>query len=716
MGTARGLSQVLKEARQGGKPTSATQKVPRSGYRYDLDGLRGIAIAFVVLFHVFVGKVSGGVDVFLLLSGYFFLGSQLRYADRPDSSINPWWPIWRTLRRLLPALVLVLGVSMVLILAWVPRLQRIEIANQAVASLFYVQNWELASQGAAYGAASAEVSPFQHLWSMAVQGQFYLFAILLSMAIILIRRYRPEYSAVGLATPVLAVLTSVSFFGAILWYFVDQSVNYYSTFTRFWELGLGALLVLHAPRILISAKTKSILAAVGLFMVLSTGFFMDGAETFPGFPALYPILGACLVILGDGKISGFLSRKWMRWLGDIAYPLYLWHWPLLIIFTALFNQEEPSIWLGIAVIVLSLGLAQLTNKYIEKPMQQQGKRPVFRESRSADALQKLRSSRPARMRAYAGIAVVAVGFALTSTPQVLYQRVLDTQTSDLDPEIYPGALSLAGFDAPEVKPKPNPYVLADTVSPAWAKGCMSVFGDDPSELAPDNYDEDYCAFGNPNSPVEVYLVGGSHAEQWMAPLDALGKQHNFKVIPLVRQSCPTFVVELDGIFSDDCIEFNEKVIERLAEVKPDLVVSNSTRPLLEKGRGIDEVPESYITLWDFLEAEDIPFMGLRDNPWFIQPGGEGWMVSQCYEEEQSLVDCSITKDNFYAPVDPAEKELAIRNNMLAVDTSRWFCPDDLCIPVIGNVYVYRDGNHMSDEYAQSLAPFLWSNMRRLLVA
>ncbi|WP_237559161.1 acyltransferase family protein [Corynebacterium renale] len=87
-------------------------------YRYDLDGLRGIAIAFVVLFHVFVGKVSGGVDVFLVLSGYFFAGSQLRYAARPDASANPWWPVWRTLRRLVPTLVLVLGATTLAVRTW----------------------------------------------------------------------------------------------------------------------------------------------------------------------------------------------------------------------------------------------------------------------------------------------------------------------------------------------------------------------------------------------------------------------------------------------------------------------------------------------------------------------------------------------------------------------------------------------------------------------
>ena len=98
-------------------------------YRYDLDGLRGIAIALVVLYHVFVGRVSGGVDVFLLLSGYFFLGSQLRYAARPNASLNPWWPIWRTLRRLVPSLVLVIGVSYLLVRLFAPKLMNLSLIH-----------------------------------------------------------------------------------------------------------------------------------------------------------------------------------------------------------------------------------------------------------------------------------------------------------------------------------------------------------------------------------------------------------------------------------------------------------------------------------------------------------------------------------------------------------------------------------------------------------
>ena len=146
------------------------QPVSSSPYRFDLDGLRGFSIMLVVVFHVFVGRVSGGVDVFLLLSGYFFMGAQLRYAMRPNPSLNPWWPFWRTARRLLPALAVVLAAVYAGIRYLTPQVMSQEIARQFKASVLYYQNYELSSQDAAYAAAGSQTSPLQHLWSMSVQG------------------------------------------------------------------------------------------------------------------------------------------------------------------------------------------------------------------------------------------------------------------------------------------------------------------------------------------------------------------------------------------------------------------------------------------------------------------------------------------------------------------------------------------------------------------
>ena len=150
---------------------------PRTGrlsgfYRYDLDGLRGIAIALVAMFHVWFGRVSGGVDVFLALSGLFFGGKILRAALDPAVSLSPVAEVVRLVRRLVPALVVVLAVCALLTILVQPQTRWETFADQSLASLGYYQNWELASTASNYLRAGEAVTPLQHIWSMSVQGQF----------------------------------------------------------------------------------------------------------------------------------------------------------------------------------------------------------------------------------------------------------------------------------------------------------------------------------------------------------------------------------------------------------------------------------------------------------------------------------------------------------------------------------------------------------------
>lgn len=693
-------------------------------YRYDLDGLRGIAIAFVVLFHVFVGRVSGGVDVFLLLSGYFFLGSQLRYAGRENASLNLWWPLWRTMRRLLPGLVLVLGATAVGILLLAPELRTLPIARQLTASLLYFQNWELAAQGADYNVASSTVSPLQHLWSMSVQGQFYLFAVIVATIIAFVlrgqRRRRVGLSQVAdLAGPLLLALTVFSFGYAIVLHFINQPLNYYSTWTRFWELTLGGLLVLYGTRLTLAPWVKEIFTIVGLFMVLTTGFFFDGALQFPGPATLYPLGGAVLVILGGGKVAGLLGSKLMRWLGDIAYPLYLWHWPLLILATVALDIETPGPVLGTVVVLVSLLLADLTHRFIDKPLAQHGKRPHRAEQRARAAWQQLRTAGPARTRAVGGVVVAVAMAVLLSLQPALQLRVNSIDGEYLDPRTYPGAAALAGAPVPEAKFKPDPLVLAQLLPPSWLQGCMSTFNDAPDFLPADREQENdptACRFGNIGAGTVVYLTGGSHAEQWITTLDALGREHDFEVVPLVRQSCPNFVEDLDGLFLPECEEFNQMVLDRIAVDRPDVVVSTSTRPFVEEASSLEAVPASYPTFWEFLAEEEIPFIGLRDNPWSMFPDGSELSVPLCVHDIGDIIGCGVPRDEVYLPEDPAAAYLDPLPGMKAVDTSDWFCPDENCPAVIGNLHVYRDANHMSNSYALTLAPFLWAEIREFFPA
>src|SRR6201988_920757 len=157
------------------RATETHREARASGfYRHDLAGLRGIAIALVAMFHVWFGRVSGGVDVFLALSGFFFGGRLLRAALTPGTSLSPVPEVTRLVRRLLPALVVVLAASALLTILIQPETRWETFADQSLASLGYYQNWELATTASDYLRAGEAVSPLQHIWSMSIQGQFYI--------------------------------------------------------------------------------------------------------------------------------------------------------------------------------------------------------------------------------------------------------------------------------------------------------------------------------------------------------------------------------------------------------------------------------------------------------------------------------------------------------------------------------------------------------------
>src|SRR5271154_2264709 len=267
----------------------AADKRAAGSYRHDLDGLRGIAIALVAMFHVWFGRVSGGVDVFLALSGFFFGGKLLRAALNPASSLSPVPEVVRLVRRLLPALVVVLAGCALLTILIQPQTRWEAFADQSLASLGYYQNWELASTVADYLRAGEAVSPLQHIWSMSVQGQFYIVFLALVFGFAFLFRRRIGNRLRTTFVLLLSALAVASFVYAIFAHQANQATAYYNSFARAWELLLGVLAGALVPYIRWPMWLRTVIASVALIAVLSCGALIDGVKEFPGPWALVPV-------------------------------------------------------------------------------------------------------------------------------------------------------------------------------------------------------------------------------------------------------------------------------------------------------------------------------------------------------------------------------------------------------------------------------------------
>ena len=287
-------------------PSSKAQPGARK-FSPEIHGVRGLALAMVVAFHLFGrGRVSGGVDVFLVVSAYLMTGSMIRSLQSGQLSLLHRYG--RTFSRLLPAALITIVTTVVAGLVVLPRSQWGALLKQGRAAALFLENRYLSTAGLAYGAAEGSASPFQHFWSLSIQGQFLLLWPLLTALLLLVLgrssdRLRLIVFAVG-----IGLITVTSFLYAVRFAAVDQPVAYYSLPARLWEFGLGSLaafLGLAADKF---QRAGAWAGWLGIALILSSGFVVDGASHFPGAWALWPVTGALLALFsadsGGAEISG----------------------------------------------------------------------------------------------------------------------------------------------------------------------------------------------------------------------------------------------------------------------------------------------------------------------------------------------------------------------------------------------------------------------------
>lgn len=332
-----------------------------SGYRPDIDGLRAVAVILVVLFHTFPQALPGGfigVDVFFVISGFLITNILLVSLDEQRFSFLDFYA--RRIRRIFPSLILVLAFA--LILGWFtffPDEYRL-LGGHTLASASFLQNFNLLSE-IGYFDEAADTKPFLHLWSLAIEEQFYLIWPLLLWI-----TYKLK------ANPMWCIaLVGFSSFGLCLYFTSnDPTFAFFSPLTRFWELLVGATLAYYAPAIQ-DRQSAGLYSILGVILIASGAWCLQASSPFPGYLALLPTIGGALIIAAPkhSLINRVVfSNRVMVALGKISYPLYLWHWVLLSFIRITESGEVAPLvrWLAIGT---SLILAILTYHLLEKPVQ-----------------------------------------------------------------------------------------------------------------------------------------------------------------------------------------------------------------------------------------------------------------------------------------------------------------------------------------------------------
>lgn len=338
-----------------------------SDYRSDIDGLRAVAVMAVLIFHAFPDALPGGyigVDIFFVISGYLISGIILRNLQRDRFGFRDFYA--RRIRRIFPCLILVLLASYAA--GWFLSLPDAfqHLGRHIAASAFFVQNMALWTE-AGYFDTATELKPLMHLWSLAIEEQFYLV-----FPLMLYGFWRARAVRLGLW---LALLALGSFLLNLFLSRVNPAGAFFLAPPRFWELLVGGLLVytqIFQPAILqrVLQGREHGLSITGAALVGAGLFFIQPDSTFPGWWALLPVAGAFLMIAAGPRAwvnHYILACPAAVWIGLISYPLYLWHWPILV-YLRIAQAGVPPWPLRAGALVLSVILAWLTWKLVERPV------------------------------------------------------------------------------------------------------------------------------------------------------------------------------------------------------------------------------------------------------------------------------------------------------------------------------------------------------------
>jgi hypothetical protein len=491
--------------------------------------------------------------------------------------------------------------------------------------------------------------------------------------------------------------TAASFVFALNLHAVDQPVAYFHSWARFWELGVGGFLALALPWLRLPGFLRPLVGWAGLGLVVSSGFVLDGGALFPGPWALWPVGGALLVLLGSGGRAGWGPRGLLqvaplRFVADISYALYLWHWPLLIAYLHYTGQDRVD-WVGAALILTtSVVLSWLTTKLVADPAQR------FREAFGGVR---------ALVAAAACVSLVAGGTVAAVTELERQDAVLlaaaEAAAKAAGPSQYPGALALSptyGDPVPsDLAVLPAPAVAAQDRPDVDGEDCIQ-----DNVITPGSDAALSCVLTDgPDPDHTVVMVGDSHIIQWAPAVAEVGRQENWRVQLMARRGCRLAAPVGPVGTTDKCWSWRVNVLAALEQLQPDAVIVVGSRTSTNAPG--DTVVRAEARAWRQLAAAGIRVATIRDNPRF------GFDVPACVESHPDGVGCARPRTDVYSPVNPVETDEGVPETAVHVDLTRFLCGVRLCEGAAGNVLIYRDDNHLTATYAATLTGPLHNSLR-----
>lgn len=649
-------------------------------YRPELEGLRVIAAMLVAIYHIWMMRVSGGVDVFFVVSGFLITTSLLSKYAR-DGYIKFGTFVLGLIKRLLPSALVVLTFVVVVGYFILPEVRHSETIKEIFASLFYFENWQLAISGTDYLDQHNEKSPVQHFWAMSIQGQFYIIWFLItSFTIFLHKKIKTDFKKLFFI--VLSVLFVCSFAYSVYLTTVNQPWAYFDTRTRVWEFAVGGLLMLVIFKVKLPTVISTVLGWIGLAGLVSTGLVLEVETSFPGYVALWPITSAVFIMLAGQNPSVFgveklLGSRPMVKLGGLSYGFYLWHWPLLAFYYIIFDTTDVSLLHGILIIAAALLLSYITTTFIEKP------------------IGSFVSKRQFTLKAFTPIISMVVVLLIAVGSWFGYNQYQFSLVNQFtgDPN-YPGVMaSTDGFeDLEEMEPIPSLGNLKESI----ADSCQVPAGESTVEI---------CEYGETeNYDYTVALVGGSKSTHWIPSLQSFAEGDSIRLLNVTKSGCRLSYNPENDDREQDCIDWNENVVEELKAESPDLVVT-----LADIGRASEtEIPVGYLNQFERFNQENIEIMAIRDTPYFDSD------VAECLSQHGiETSQCDADREN--VPVDAPWDQLENKpSNVHYVDYTNYICDEEKCPVVIGNVIAYRDTNHMTAIFNETFGPIVRRDLISIL--